>query len=166
MPTPTERPSPPSADRRWKLVEVAMRRTGYAPHGLIEALHAAQESFGYVDLEAMRWVSASLGVPPSRAYGVATFYHFFSLKPQGEHVCTVCLGTACYIRGAAALLASLESSLGVKAGGTTPDGKVSLLTARCLGSCGLAPAAVYDGEVAGKQDASVALARVGAWSAT
>ena len=92
----------------------------------------------------------SLRVPLSRAYGVATFYHFFTLKPAGEHTCVICMGTACYIKGAPQLLRAVEHDLGIAAGETTPDQKVSLLTARCLGSCGLAPAVVYDQDVAGK----------------
>jgi bidirectional [NiFe] hydrogenase diaphorase subunit len=92
----------------------------------------------------------SLRVPLSRAYGVATFYHFFTLKPAGEHTCVICMGTACYIKGAPQLLDAVQRDLGIAPGETTPDKKVSLLTARCLGSCGLAPAVVYDQEVAGK----------------
>jgi bidirectional [NiFe] hydrogenase diaphorase subunit len=81
---------------------------------------------------------------------VATFYHFFTLKPPGEHTCVVCTGTACYIKGAATLLKGVEEVAGIKPGETTKDGKLSLLTARCLGSCGLAPAVVFDGQVEGK----------------
>jgi bidirectional [NiFe] hydrogenase diaphorase subunit len=81
---------------------------------------------------------------------VATFYHFFTLKPAGEHTCVVCMGTACYIKGAPQLLGAVQKDLGIAPGETTADRKVSLLTARCLGSCGLAPAVVYDHEVAGK----------------
>jgi len=72
------------------------------------------------------------------------------MKPQGEHTCVVCTGTACYIKGSQALIASIEQELGVSLGATTPDGRLSLLTARCLGTCGLAPAAVLDGQVAGR----------------
>jgi bidirectional [NiFe] hydrogenase diaphorase subunit len=129
-----------------------MRRQGYVPSTLIEALHSVQEAFGYLDEDALRYVSASLHVPPSKVYGVATFYHFFTLRPPGLHTCVVCTGTACYIKGAPALLSAIEERLGIKHGETTPDGKVSLLTARCLGSCGLAPAAVFDGQVAGKME--------------
>jgi len=81
---------------------------------------------------------------------VATFYHFFTLKPAGEHTCVVCMGTACYIKGAPQLLEAVHKDLGLAPGETTSDGKVSLLTARCVGSCGLAPAVVCDQEVAGK----------------
>ena len=127
-----------------------MRRMGNSPRGLIESLHTVQEAFGYLDIDALRFVARTLRVPLSRAYGVATFYHFFSLKPPGEHTCVVCIGTACYIKGAPQLLSTIKQELGVVPGQTTPDGKVSVLGARCLGSCGLAPAVVYDRDVAGK----------------
>src|SRR5580693_8058829 len=94
----------------------------------------------------------SLRVPLSRAYGVATFYHFFTLKPGGRHTCVICLGTACYIKGAQRLLEAMRQTLKIVPGETTVDGEVSLLTARCLGSCGLAPAVVYDQEIVGKVD--------------
>ncbi len=142
--------SPPSDDRRWKIVEGAMRRHGHEPSALIEVLHTVQETFGFLTDEALRFVAVSLRIPYSKVYGVATFYHFFSLKPPGEHACVVCTGTACYIKGAQGLLNAVEEVAGIKPGETTKDGKVSLLTARCLGACGLAPAIVYDGEVGGK----------------
>ena len=151
---------PPSDDRRWKVIGATMRRLGYQRNALIEVLHAVQEVFGYLDDQALRYVAASLRVPPSRAYGVATFYHFFTLKPPGEHTCVVCTGTACYIKGAQALLDAVEEEFGLEPGETTPDGKLSLLTARCFGSCGLAPAATFDGEVVGKLTAEDVLARI------
>lgn len=141
---------PPSEDRRWRLVGATMRRHGYRPSALIETLHTVQESFGYVDNDALRYVAAGLHVPLSRAYGVATFYHFFSFKPPGEHTCVICLGTACYIKGGPDNLVALEDVFHVHAGETTSDGRLSLLTARCLGACGLAPAAVLDGEMVGR----------------
>jgi bidirectional [NiFe] hydrogenase diaphorase subunit len=141
--------APPSDDKRWRVVDATMRRHGYAASALIEALHSAQQSFGYLDEPALRYVAASLGAPLSRVFGVATFYHHFSLKPQGEHTCVVCTGTACYIKDSAALLRAIGVELGLTPGQTTSDGKLSLLTARCLGTCGLAPAAVLDGQVVG-----------------
>jgi bidirectional [NiFe] hydrogenase diaphorase subunit len=102
---------------------------------LIETLHTVQQSFGFLDRESLKFVAATLRVPLSRVYGVATFYHFFTLKPPGKHNCLVCLGTACYIKGAAGLVTQAEKTLGVECGETTPDMSVSLLTARCLGSC-------------------------------
>jgi bidirectional [NiFe] hydrogenase diaphorase subunit len=142
--------APDQQDKRWRIVDATMRRLGHHPRGLIETLHTVQEAFGYLDEGALRYVANSLHVPLSRAFGVATFYHFFTLKPAGKHTCVVCMGTACYIKGAPQLLSALEKDYGIEPGETTPDGKVSLLTARCLGSCGLAPAVVYDRDVAGK----------------
>lgn len=151
---------PPSDDKRWKMVDATMRRHGYVPSSLIEALHSAQEAFGYLDEGALRYVSASLHVPPSKVYGAATFYHFFTMRPPGKHTCVVCTGTACYIKGAANLLKTIAASLGVKNGETTPDGEISILTARCLGSCGLAPAAVLDGQVVGRLEPATLLDRI------
>jgi bidirectional [NiFe] hydrogenase diaphorase subunit len=94
---------------------------------------------------------------------VATFYHLFSLKPQGAHTCVVCMGTACFVKGADKLLAAVEAAAGVKAGETTKDKRVSLLTARCIGACGIAPAVVYDGETAGHQGTDDILRRVKEW---
>ena len=139
----------PSSDKRWKLVEATMRRNGYRPDALIETLHTVQESFGYLDDVSLQWVSRKLHVAPSQVYGVATFYHYFSLKPQGRHVCSVCTGTACYIKGAEKLLEKIDTYFGIKPGETTKDNELSLLTVRCVGACGLAPAVVLDGEVLG-----------------
>ena len=160
-PTLTATPvSAPSDDKRWRVVDATMRRHGYRPSALIEALHAVQQSFGYLDEPALRYVSGSLGAPLSRVYGVATFYHYFSMKPRGEHTCVVCTGTACYIKDSPALLRAIEAELGVAPGETTADGKLSLLTARCLGTCGLAPAAVLDGQVVGRLQAVELLSRL------
>jgi bidirectional [NiFe] hydrogenase diaphorase subunit len=140
---------PPSDDKRWRVVEATMRRNGFRPDGLIETLHTVQESFGYLEDEALIYVSRSLRVSPSQVYGVATFYHFFHLKPQGEHTCAVCTGTACYIKGAQELIDTLQEHYGITPGHTTEDDKLSLVTVRCVGACGLAPAVVLDGDVLG-----------------
>ena len=142
---------PPSDDKRWKIVDVAMRRNGYAGHALIETLHAVQDCFGYLDDDALKYVARSLKLPTSKVYGVATFYHLFTLKPQGEHTCVVCTGTACYIKGAGELLEGIKEKYGVKPGQTTKDNSLSLLSARCIGACGLAPAAVLNGRVLANQ---------------
>lgn len=155
----------PSSDKRWKIVDATMRRVGQNSRGLIETLHTVQEAFGYLDETALRYVAVSLRVPVSRAYGVATFYHFFSLKPAGEHTCVICLGTACYIKGAQQLVDTVRREFGVSPGAITNDGKVSVLSARCLGSCGLAPAVVYDNEVAGKVTADQLKQRLAKWDA-
>jgi len=144
------KPAVPNNDKRWKIVDATMRRVGQNSRGLIETLHTVQEAFGYLDETSLKYVAASLRVPVSRAYGVATFYHFFTLKPAGEHTCVICLGTACYIKGAPQLVDTVRKHFGVSPGETTRDGKVSIVSARCIGSCGLAPAVVYDSEIAGK----------------
>lgn len=154
------RPSLPSNDKRWKLVNATMRRSGYADHALIEALHSVQDAFGYLDEEAMRFVADSLDLPLSKVYGVATFYHLFMLKPQGRHSCVVCTGTACYIQGAGALIEGIEQRFGVNPGETTEDGALSVMTARCVGACGLAPAVVIDGQVSGKLDSEALNAKL------
>ncbi len=146
----TSKPSPPSGDKRWRIVDATMRRNGYQGHALIETLHSIQEAFGYLEPEGLRYVALSLRIPLSQVYGAATFYHFFTMKPPGRHTCVVCTGTACYIKGAPGLLAAIEEKFGIKPGETTPDGELSLLTARCVGSCSIAPVAVFDGDVAGK----------------
>ena len=161
MPVLYAKPVAPSDDKRWKIVETRMRRLGNRPDALIEALHSAQEAFGYIDDDALRYVGQSLAVPPSTVFGVATFYHYFTLKPQGEHTCVVCLGTACYVKGASQILAAIEERTGLKSGATTADNRFSLLTARCIGACGIAPAVVYDGTVAPKQTPVSAVAAIG-----
>lgn len=155
---------PPSDDKRWRVVFATMRKHGFAANSLIETLHTAQESFGFLSDPALIYIAKSLHLPPARVYGVATFYNLFHLQPQGEHSCVICLGTACYIKGANQIVSALEDATGVSVGETTPDGKVSLLAARCLGACGLAPACVFDGEVVGKLESSEAVERLGAWT--
>jgi bidirectional [NiFe] hydrogenase diaphorase subunit len=164
MNTYLDKVAQPSDDKRWKLVGATMRRNGHRRDALIETLHTVQQSFGYLDEPSLRYVASALRVPLSQAYGVATFYHFFSLRPPGEHTCVVCMGTACYIKGAPQLLEEAERATGAKAGETTADGKVSILTARCLGSCSLAPAVVFDGEVAGKVAPRGILAALQKWT--
>ena len=150
-------------DKRFKILEAHIKKFQHRQDALIEVLHKAQELFGYLDDDVLRFVAWQLKLPPSRVYGVATFYHFFTLKPQGEHTCVVCLGTACYVKGANKILAALEERTHIKPGATTPDNKLSLLTARCIGACGIAPAVVYDGKVAPKQPPADALAHVSQW---
>jgi bidirectional [NiFe] hydrogenase diaphorase subunit len=107
-------------------------------------------------------VARSLRVPPSRVYGVATFYSYFTLEPQGAHTCVVCMGTACYINGAPKLLDAIAGTLGVTAGQTTGDGKISVLTAHCVGACSVAPVVVIDGDVHGKETTDSIVDQVGA----
>jgi bidirectional [NiFe] hydrogenase diaphorase subunit len=163
MPAGESATPPQTVDKRLKMLEGTMRRHQYRPDSLLEVLHSAQELYGFLEGGLLRTVARSLRVPPSRVYGVATFYNFFSLAPRGAHTCVVCMGTACYVKGAAAVLGSIEQAHGIKAGETTRDGTLSLLTARCLGACGLAPAVVFDALVEGKVTSDAARERVAGW---
>jgi bidirectional [NiFe] hydrogenase diaphorase subunit len=154
------RPPAPPGDTRQRVLDAALKRTGFRQDALIEVLHAAQNSFGYLTPELLWYVAARLRLPPSRVYGVATFYNFFSLKPPGEHTVIVCEGTVCYMHGAMQITTALEAAFGAAPGETSPDGKVSVAIARCLGSCGLAPILVVDGQVVGKTTPPAAVERV------
>lgn len=154
-----------SGDKRFKILEVHMKKHQFRHDALIEVLHKAQELFGYLEDDLLLFISYKLKLPPSRVYGVATFYHFFTLKPQGEHTCVVCMGTACYVKGADKVINAVQASLKIKSGETTADNKVSLLTARCIGACGIAPAVVYDGTVTPRQTPEVALEHINKWVA-
>ncbi len=140
-----------------------MKRHQFQQDALIEVLTAAQEAYGLLTEEVLTHVARCLKLPPSRVYGVATFYHFFSLASKGQHHCVVCTGTACYVGGAQQLQGALEERFGITSGSTTDDGRLTLSTARCVGSCGLAPVALVDGELLGRlspQDLVAALERV------
>lgn len=153
----------PSGDKRLKMLDATIKRHQYQQDALIEILHRASELFGYLELDLLLYIAHQLKLPPSRVYGVATFYHLFSLAPKGKHNCVVCTGTACYVKGSQEILKSLENATAIKAGDTTPDGEISLLTARCLGACGIAPAVVFDGAVAGNQTPESVCQKIGAW---
>jgi bidirectional [NiFe] hydrogenase diaphorase subunit len=161
--TAAESDAHPSGDGRFQMLDTSMKRNHYRPDALIEVLHTAQDIFGHLDHDVLLYVARGLKLPPSRVYGVATFYHLFRFKARGEHQCTVCLGTACFVKGGADLLAVVEQATGIHAGQTLPDGRLSLDTARCLGACGIAPVVVFDGTVCGHQRPEVACERVKGW---
>jgi bidirectional [NiFe] hydrogenase diaphorase subunit len=152
-----------SGDKRFKILEVHMKKHQFRHDALIEVLHKAQELFGYLDDDLLLFIAYKLKLPPSRVYGVATFYHFFTLKPQGEHTCVVCMGTACYVKGGEKVLAAVEAHAKIKPGETTSDNQLSLLTARCIGACGIAPAVVYDGTVTPRQTPEAAVEQIRKW---
>ena len=152
-----------SGDKRFKILEAHIKKHQFKQDALIEVLHKAQELFGYLEDDLLLFIAYRLKLPASRVYGVATFYHFFTLKPKGKHTCVVCMGTACYVKGADKVLALIEEKAKIKAGETTPDGELSLLTARCIGACGIAPAVVYDGTVTPRQTPEQALEKVKGW---
>ncbi len=155
--------SHPSGDKRFKILDTHMKRHQHKPDALIEVLHKAQELFGYLENDLLLYIAHHLKLPPIRVYGVATFYHFFTLKPKGAHTCVVCLGTACYVKGADKLISAIEDHAQVKPGETTPDGQLSLLTARCIGACGIAPAVVYDNTVTPRQTPESVLEHIKKW---
>ncbi len=150
---------------KFQLIDKALKKHQYQQDALIEVLHTAQETFGHLAEDILDYVSLQLKLPPSWVYGVATFYNFFSLDPQGEHVCVVCMGTACYVKGAGEIVAELEKEFSIKSGTTTEDGKLSLHSARCLGNCSLAPMLTLNGEVLGKQSAESTIAAIRAKAA-
>ena len=106
---------------------------------LIAILHRAQEIFGYLPMVVQTHIAKKVHTSVSKVYGVVSFYSFFSMKPKGEYVISVCLGTACFVRGSGKILDRVEELLGIKNGETTPDGKFTITTLRCVGACGLAP---------------------------
>lgn len=137
----------PKNDPRTKMIMVAIKKGEGKPDQLIQVLHTAQNLFGYLPINVIGFITREMKLPPSRVYGVVTFYHFFSLKPKGDHTCLVCTGTACYVKGAQQILGVIETNYGLKPGEVSKDNTLGLQTARCIGACGLAPAVVIDEEV-------------------
>jgi len=117
---------------------------------LIAILHRAQEIVGYLPNEVQAHIARRLSIPPAKIHGVVSFYSFFSTVPKGKYVINVCMGTACFVIGAEAILNKLETLLGIEAGQTTPDGLFSLNALRCVGACGLAPVVVVNEKMYGK----------------
>ncbi len=150
----------PSGDERFKAVDLAMKRARYEKDSLLEVLNTAQEIFGYLSEDLLIYISQHLKVPLSQIYGVATFYHLFSFEPLGENNSVICTGTACHVKGSREIVEKLSQQFDVEPGGTTEDGFFSLTTARCVGSCGLAPVIVLNGEVGGKQTPESATEKV------
>lgn len=117
---------------------------------LMQVLHKAQETFGYLPIEVQKFISSELDVPLAEVYGVATFYTQFAIEPKGKHKIGVCLGTACYVKGAQLIMDKLAKELNIKVGETTPDNLFTFEATRCLGCCGLAPVMMIDQDVYGK----------------
>ncbi len=116
---------------------------------LIAVLHKAQEIFKYLPKEVQCFIAEKLDIPVSKVYGVVTFYSYFTTEPRGEHVINVCMGTACFVRGAASVLEEFQNQLNIKVGETTADGRFTLEVLRCVGACGLAPVVTIDDRVYG-----------------
>ena len=137
-------------DKRRLTLEKVLKEHNYQGSALLEILHRAQEIYGYLDKDLLLDISGSLNLPPSHVYGVVTFYSYFKLRKPGEHVVTGCLGTACYVKGVEPIMEAIEQEFQLKRGGSTADGKLSLLLTRCIGACAMAPNIVVDDEVIGK----------------
>ena len=136
-------------EQKEKLLKV-IEQNKDLPGALLPVLHEAQEIYGYLPIEVQQMVADGLNVSLSEVYGVATFYSRFSLTPKGKHKISVCLGTACYVKGSDKILEEAEKMLGIKSGECTPDGLFSIDSCRCVGACGLAPVMMIDEEVYGK----------------
>ena len=128
----------------------AMEELKDQPGSLLPIMQKAQNIYGYLPIEVQTMISDYLKVPLERIYGIATFYAQFALEPKGRYQVSVCLGTACYVKGAGKILEKFESELGIESGGCTPDGMFSLDSCRCVGACGLAPVAMINDKVYGR----------------
>jgi bidirectional [NiFe] hydrogenase diaphorase subunit len=137
-------------DPRLKLIAAKIKKENYKPDALIEILHTAQNAYGYLPMNVLQYITRALHLPPSRVFSTVSFYHFFSLQSKGKHTCLVCTGTACYVKGAQAILNAIEKQFGVRPGQVTPDNNLGVAVARCIGACGLAPVVVLDEEVMAK----------------
>ena len=146
--------------KRREMLEKVLKEHNYQESALLEILHHAQEIYGYLDKELLMDISGSLNLPPSHVYGVVTFYSFFKLKKSGEHVVTGCLGTACYVKEVEQIMEAIEQEFNLKRGGSTTDGKLSLLLTRCIGACAMAPNIVVDDEVIGKATKEMVIEKI------
>jgi NADH-quinone oxidoreductase subunit E/NADP-reducing hydrogenase subunit HndA len=138
--------SPESVDR----ICMICNEFGNEPNELINILHKSQETFGFLPEDVQKVIAKQLRIPVSRVYGVVTFYSFFTMIPKGKYPISICMGTACYVRGAEKVLDEFERLLGIKVGGITPDGLFSLNSLRCVGACGLAPVVMVNDRVYGR----------------
>jgi NADH-quinone oxidoreductase subunit E/NADP-reducing hydrogenase subunit HndA len=132
----------------------------HAESYLIAVLHKTQELYGYLPEDVMDQVAEKMQIPTAHIWGVATFYHYFNLKPVGKHVISVCMGTACYVKGADKVLDALKEELGVQVGETTEDKLFTLQEARCLGACGIAPVIMIDDKIYGELDSKKTVSRI------
>ena len=147
-------------DNRKVMLDKIMKDHNYEESSLLEILHKAQETYGYLDKNLLTYVSKALNLPPSHVTGVATFYSYFRLKAPGEHVVTGCLGTACYVKQVDEIMTAIEKEFNLKRGSSSPDGKLSLFITRCIGACAMAPNIIVDDEVIGKANKETVIERV------
>ena len=133
-----------------KRLDRTLRKYDYNTANIIQILQDIQSLYKYLPRDILVAISQKLKMPLNKIYSIATFYSAFSLSPRGEHSCTVCVGTACHVRGAPTILSEFERELGIKAGETTGDMKYTLATVNCLGCCAIGPIVVYDGKYIGE----------------
>jgi len=143
-----------TVDKDHALVESIIKSYGGALASLVPILQDIQSEYRYLPEGSLRQVASSLGIPLIQVYGVATFFKAFSLKPKGRHQCTVCMGTACHVRGAGLVVEELERNLKIKSGDTTEDMEYSLETVNCVGACALGPIVLIDGEYYGHMNSA------------
>ncbi|MCL1978138.1 MAG: NAD(P)H-dependent oxidoreductase subunit E [Candidatus Bathyarchaeota archaeon] len=149
-----------TSDNRRIRLEKVLKEHNYQESALLEILHSAQEIYGYLDRNLLMDIAGSLNLPPSHVYGVTTFYSFFKMRKPGEHIVTACLGTACYVKGVEQIIAAIEKEFNLKRGGSTADGKLSLLFTRCIGACAMAPAIIIDDQVIGKATKEIVISKI------
>ncbi len=147
--TKTKVPFTGTKEQEAQLMKVIAKYKG-TKGATMPVLQQAQEIYGYLPEEVQIMVADGLGISLSEVYGVVSFYTQFSLNPKGQYTISVCLGTACYVKGSGDILARVEEVLGIKAGEVTKDGRFSIDATRCLGCCGLAPVMVINEEVYGR----------------
>jgi bidirectional [NiFe] hydrogenase diaphorase subunit len=147
-------------DKRRVMLEKVLEEHNYKESALLEILHRAQEIYGFLDKDVLIDIAGSLNLPLSHVYGVITFYSFFKLRKPGEHIVTGCLGTACYVKGVEEILEAVEEEFNLKRGGSTADGKLSLLITRCIGACAMAPNIVVDDVVIGRATAETVIQKI------
>jgi bidirectional [NiFe] hydrogenase diaphorase subunit len=140
----------PSGDERFATLDQTIEQYNAHPDSLIQVLHMAQQLFGHLSTDVLRYVAGSLKIPLAQVYGVVSFYHLFTMVPRGKHQIMVCTGTTCHVRGSKMILERLEQQLGIRQGETTRDNLFSLNSARCIGACALAPAIAVGDDVYGK----------------
>ena len=144
-----------SETNQMQQLEEVIKKYKSTQGALIPVLHEAQDIFGYLPPEVMKRVARGLEIPEAKVYGVATFYSQFSLTQKGKYRVSVCLGTACYVKGSPEILDRFKAKLGIDIGECTEDGKFSLYACRCIGACGLAPVVTINDEVYGKLNADM-----------
>lgn len=138
-----------SCEEQFRQLEDFINQRPKNQDSLIEVLHKAQDIFGYLPDSVQDFIGEKLGISTAKVFGVVTFYSYFTTVPRGEYVISICMGTACFVKGAEDILREFESKLGIKSGETTEDGKFTIEVLRCVGACGLAPVVTVNDKVYG-----------------